>query len=186
MDGFRFDYKLVINLKLDVMKKLMLCLFIFGITFQVMAQDPEVEELSEVKITAVNYKYLDEVGAEEASIPVKVLQKKVASFDVKDSPYYSDDYDYYDVSFFIPEGNVLAAYDADGNLLRTIERYKDVALPREVIEAVGEKYPKWAVSKDVYMVNYHQDKGVDKKYKIRLEKDGKRFWVKCDDKGNMQ
>jgi hypothetical protein len=49
-------------------------------------------------------------------------------------------YDNYVVSFYIPEGKILAAYDKDGRLLRTAERYKDVAVPKKVREAVAKKY----------------------------------------------
>lgn len=168
------------------MKKLLFTLlFVVGIYFQALAQEPVVEQLSEIKIVAADYKYLDQANSEEVSVPVKMLREKVASYNVKDSPFYRDDYELYSISFYIPEGKILAAYDKDGKLLRTIERFKDVTLPQDVSQAVVKRFPKWTISKDIYRVSYHNEKGVDKKYKLRLENGEERLWVKVDDKGNF-
>ncbi|MFD1094868.1 nicotinate-nucleotide adenylyltransferase [Salegentibacter chungangensis] len=167
------------------MKKLMLSLLVLGLGMQVWAQEPQVEELSEVRIKVADYKYLDKTNAQEVSVPVKMLREEVAKFDVKNSAYYQDDYDLYQISFYIPEGRILAAYDQEGNLLKTVERFKDVALPKTVTKAVASKYPKWSISKDVYLVNYEADEGAKKKYRLRLENGGKRIWVKTDENGNF-
>lgn len=167
------------------MKKLLLILFLFGVISPVAAQITEPEELKEVELVAVNYKYLDAVTNEEVAVPVKKLEEHVAKYDIKNSDIYHDDYDTYEVSFFIPEGTVLAAYDRDGKLMRTIERYKNVGLPEAVRTAVKEKYPNWTISKDVYLVNYHDQKGADKKYKLKLENGDEVIRIKTDEKGNI-
>ncbi|MFZ0489643.1 MAG: nicotinate-nucleotide adenylyltransferase [Salegentibacter sp.] len=167
------------------MKKLILGLFIFGLTSPLFAQiNDNVQELSEVTVVATNYKYLSQANSREAAVPVKMLQEKVANFDLKSSPYYRDDYDFYDITFFIPEGKILAAYDRDGKVLRTVERYENSALPREVITAVTKRFPGWTIAKDIYLVNYHETKGMKKRYKLRLENGDKTMWVKTDEKGN--
>ncbi|NNL08356.1 MAG: nicotinate-nucleotide adenylyltransferase, partial [Croceitalea sp.] len=54
----------------------------------------KTEELSEVVVYATNYKYLNDLNSQEvASIPVEMLQRKVAAFDIKSTDYYQDDYD---------------------------------------------------------------------------------------------
>lgn len=168
------------------MKKLFLMLFLFGTMSPLLAQITEPEELKEVELVAVNYKYLDATTNDEVAVPVKLLQEKVAKYDLKSSDIYSDDYDTYEVNFFIPQGTVLAAYDKDGKLLKTVERYKDVGLPSAVMKAVKEKYPDWTVSKDIYLVNYHDEKGIEKRYKLKLEdKNNNRMRIKVDEKGNF-
>ena len=152
------------------MKKLLFGLIILGLTIQTHAQITKVEKLSEVVIAATNYKYLTNVGIENASVPVTKLEHKVANFDLKNSEFYNDEYDEYSVSFHIPVGTILAAYDKDGVLLRTIERFTNIVLPREVLESVAKEYPNWAFDKTVYLVNYHQNSSITKKYKIRLKK----------------
>ena len=166
------------------MKKIIIGLLVLGFAIQSFAQI-KTEELSEVVIAATNYKYLNKVGLENASVSVALLEQKVASFDLKNSEFYSDDYDTYSIDFFIPDGHILAAYDRDGNIIRTIEKFKDVTLPRAVIESVSKQFPNWIFKKDVYLVSYHDEKGVTKKYKITLENGDKRIKVKTDAEGNI-
>ena len=167
------------------MKKLLFGLIILGLTIQTHAQITKVEKLSEVVIAATNYKYLTNVGIENASAPVTKLEHKVASFDLKSSEIYNDEYDEYTVSFHIPAGKILAAYDRDGNLLRTIERFTNIVLPREVIESVAMTYPNWSIDKNVYLVNYHENTSITKKYKIILKNGDETLRIKCDAVGNF-
>ncbi len=169
------------------MKKIIFGLIILGLTVQTYGQI-KTEELSEVVISATNYKYLNKVGLENVSIPVALLEQKVAGFNVKDADFYEDEYSTYEVSFYIPDAYILASYDGEGNILRTIERFKDVALPREVIESVARTYPGWTFAKDAYLVNYHDtgDTGkITKQYKIVLKNGDERIRIKCDEEGNF-
>lgn len=163
------------------MKNFILGLFLFGLTTQLSAQ---IIELPEIEIIGVNYKYLAVAGESDDPAPVKMLQRKAATYDVKASEFYEDEYDEYSISFFIPEGRILASYDKDGNILRTIEKYKNLALPPAVRESVAENYEGWTMTKNAYLVNYHDKKGVTKKeYKILLEKDNQRMRIKTDENG---
>ena len=168
------------------MKKLLCGLFILGLTIPGFSQIIKTEELSEVVVYATNYKYLNNIDTEEeASIPVEMLRRKVAAFNVKESEYYQDDYDLYNINFFIPEGKILAAYDKDGKIIRTAEKFKNINLPITVKEAVLERFPDWTITKDIYLVSYHDKKGVSKKYKLKLENGDKVLRVKVDEKGNF-
>ena len=167
------------------MKKLLIGLFAIGLITQTYAQVTEVEKLSEIVIVATNYKYLNQVDYKKAAVPVELLQRKVATFDLKNADFYQDDYDSYLVSFYIPEGKILAAYDNDGKIIRTIERYKNVTLPMPILKSVTKRFPGWKISKDVYLINYHYKKGVKKKYKLKLENGDKILRVKIDAEGNF-
>lgn len=164
------------------MKKLFFSLLLLGLTIQVYAQ---ITVLPEVAIT-VNYKYLDAVNSNDMAEGVKMLREEVALYDLKDSELYRDEYDTYFVSFFIPEGKILAAYDKDGILIRTIERFKDIKLPKDVLKSVASRFPEWGISKDVYKVNYHYKKGVTKEeYRIKLENGDKTIVVKLASDGDF-
>ena len=163
------------------MKKLVLGLLIFGLTTQLYSQ---VIELSEVEIS-VNYKYLDAVDSDITAKPVKLLEENALNFETNKDDLYDDEYDNYKVSFHIPDGKVVAAYDKDGKILRTIEKYKNVRLPLEVLQAVATRFPNWAVVENVYLVNYHCDKGVKKQYKIKIKNEDKVVNIKTDEKGNF-
>lgn len=168
------------------MKKMLIGLVALGLTTQAFTQIVKTEQLSEVTVYATNYKYLNDVNTEEvASVPVDLLEKKVAAFDLKSSEFYQDDYDLYNITFFIPEGKILAAYDKDGKLIRTAEKFKDINLPTSVKTAILNRFPEWTVTKDVYRVNYHDSKGVNKRYKLKLENGDETVRVKVDELGNF-
>ncbi|NNC70092.1 MAG: nicotinate-nucleotide adenylyltransferase [Flavobacteriaceae bacterium] len=150
---------------------------------QLYAQDPI--QLPEITVVAKNYKYLNQTDSKDATLPVKLLQQKVANYDVKSQDFYSENYDYYTVSFYIPEGKVFAEYDSEGNIIRTIERYKDIALPKEITSAILKRFPKWTITKDIYLIRYNEKDGSKMKYKIALENGMERLKVKLDGAGNF-
>ncbi len=168
------------------MKKILLGLFVIGITIPAFSQIVKTEKLSEVIVYATNYKYLNNVDTQEvASIPVQALQRKVAAYDIKNSDIYFDEYDFYEVAFYIPEGKILATYDKDGRIIRTAEKFKDINLPIGVKEAVLKRFPNWTITKDIYIVHFHEDKGVKKKYKLKLVNGDQVMRVKTDASGNF-
>ena len=167
------------------MKKFIVGLLVLGLTSPLLAQVPKVEELSEVVVTAVNYKYLNAIDSKEVAIPVQMLERKVAAFNLEDAEFYQDDNEFYYVSFYIPEGKIVAAYNPEGEVLRTIERFEDVKLPTAVRNAVAERFPNWTIVNDVYRVTYNQNKGANKSYKIKLKNGDKVMRVKIDDTGEF-
>ncbi|MBT8274092.1 MAG: nicotinate-nucleotide adenylyltransferase [Bacteroidia bacterium] len=164
------------------MKKLILGLLFFGFATHMFAQ---VITLSEVRI-AVNYKYLDAVDNMEAAIPVQMLEDKVGLYDITKSELYSDEYDTYTISFYIPDGKIVAVFDQNGEILRTVEKFKDVKLPDDVVKAVVKRFPNWSIVSDVYRVNYHHKKEIARKqYKITLKNGDEIIKVKVDPNGNF-
>ena len=165
------------------MKKLILGLFIFGLTTQVFSQVTKVEELSEVVVTSVNYKYLNQTDNKDAVIPVKLLERKAAAYDVQSKDYYEDDYDFYSVSFYIPDGKIVAVYTPEGKILRTIEKYNNVSLPESVRRSLADRFPKWEPVSDVYRVVYKENRGAKKVYKLKLRNGDKTMRVKMNEDG---
>ncbi|MDP4261583.1 MAG: nicotinate-nucleotide adenylyltransferase [Bacteroidota bacterium] len=141
--------------------------------------------LPEVRIVATNYKYIKSISDTNAAQPVNLLQRRAAAFDVKNSEYYEEEYDNYFISFFIPDGEILAVYDQNGKILHTAEKFKNVALPPGVRKSVTTRFPGWAISKDVYVVQYSESEGGKKVYKLLLENGDKRIRVKTDEKGGF-
>ena len=72
------------------MKKLLLGLLALGLTTQFYAQVIEDGMLPEVEVRATNYKYLNSVDNSEAAVPVQLLEKKAAQFDIKSAEFYED------------------------------------------------------------------------------------------------
>ena len=167
------------------MKKFILSLLAIGLVSQIYSQITKVEELSEVVVTAVNYKYLNQTDNKEAAVPVQMLQRKVAAYDVTTKDYYQDDYDYYTVEFYIPDGKIVAAYDADGKILRTIEKFKDIKLPDAVSKALLERFPNWDIVSDIYRVTYTDKMGAKKQFKLKLQNGERTMKVKMNEDGEF-
>ncbi|MGI9547172.1 MAG: nicotinate-nucleotide adenylyltransferase [Flavobacteriaceae bacterium] len=167
------------------MKKFIVGLLVLGLTSHVFAQVTEVEQLSEVVVMAVNYKYLNSMDNSEAAIPVQMLERKAAAFNVQEQEYYTDEYDYYTVSFFIPDGKIVAVYDTDGKIMRTIENFEDTKLPKDVNKALTQRFPNWELVSDVYRVTYSESKGANKTYKLKLKNGDKTMRVKMNEKGEF-
>lgn len=167
------------------MKRFILGLMVIGFASQALSQVTKVEQLSEVIVRPVNYKYLNQTDSKNAAIPVKMLERKAASYNVMESDFYQDDYDFYTVSFYIPDGKIVAVYDQEGKILRTIEKFKDIKLPDPVMDALAERFPNWAVVSDVYRVTYNEQKGAKKNYKIKMENGDKTMRVKINEDGKF-
>ena len=163
------------------MKKLMFFLISMGFVSQLYAQEIK---LPEVVISAVNYKYLNAVNSEDSDPSVVRLQQEVAFYNVRESDLYEDEYDSYMIEFYIPDGRIVAAYDKDGNILRTIEKFKSVKLPKDVRDAVFTRFPNWTLDDDVYYVNYN-NKDAKKVYKIKLRNGKEVLRVKIDAEGHF-
>jgi hypothetical protein len=167
------------------MRKLLILALAIGLSTQFYAQVINDGMLPEVEVRATNYKYLNSVDNSEAVVPIKLLRDMAAKFDVKSSEFYEDGNDFYRVYFFIPEGKIVAAYDRDGKILYTVEKFKDTALPHDVSSAVKERFPGWKIEKDVYRVNYHAEKGATQSYKVVLKNGSKTLRVKLNEEGQF-
>jgi hypothetical protein len=167
------------------MKKLILGLLVLGLTTQIYAQVINDGQLPEIMVHAVNYKYLNSVNSDDLDLAVKKLELEVANFDYKNSEMYHDDYGAYSISFYIPNGKIVAAYDNDGRIVKTIERYSDVAPPKSVRKTVTKHYPGWTITDDIYKVSYHQDKGITQTYKLLLKNGKEKVRIMTDANGKI-
>lgn len=165
--------------------KFMLLAGIFAVGFAAPAfcQQP----LPEVIVIPANYKYLKNVGGKQVAIPVQRLERAAATYDITKNEYYEEDYETYFISFKLPEGQILAAYDKSGKLMHTAEKYKNVQLPSAVTQAIAGRFPNWSITKDVYLVTYFDDKGgsAAKKYKLVLANGTQRIRVQVNEKGEI-
>lgn len=167
------------------MRKVIISLLALVFAVPVMSQEIRTEELTEVVVMAANYKYLSAADNREAPLPVKMLERKVASYDVQESGFYEDDWGIYTVNFYIPDGHIVAMYDSDGKVVKTIERFQDVALPAAVRNAVVQRFPNWELAGDAYRVNYSEDKGAKKTYKVKIKNGDKTMRVKLNADGEF-
>ncbi len=168
------------------MRRFVLIALLIGVIVPMAAQVPKTQpvELDEIVVKAMNYKYLSAVDNSEAPIPIWNIEKEAAMFDVNASDVYLDNFNTYQVTFRIPDGVMVVAYDQDGEIIKTIERFKNFQMPMDVVLSIKEKYPNWEIVKDVFLVSYSEKKGAKKLYKIKLRNGDEVIRVKMDPTGN--
>ncbi len=166
------------------MRRLIVGLIFLGLLAPVYSQ-VQTEELTEVIVMPVNYKYLNQVDNADAAVPVQLLEQEAAAYDIVSKDFFVDEYNYYTISFYIPEGKLVAVYNPDGEIIRTIERFKNVNVPSAVREALTSRFPNWEVVKDIYLVTYNEPDGAKKSYKFKLRNGNKVLRVKMNEKGEF-
>jgi len=173
------------------MKAIIFSLLCVGLSSLCFAQEKISDQIPEIEVYATNYEYASKVYSDVPD--VNHLETRAANFDVKDIPKffrgrtinYQEEDGSYIVNFSNSKGSIEAVYDEKGKIISTNERFENIKLPLEVRKAISRKYPDWLTTKDVYMVKYRKNRDVVKKYKIRIEFDKSKKWVKIDDKGNF-
>ncbi len=165
------------------MKNLFLGLIFIGFAFQINAQAVELPET----LISVNYKYLDAVDVDHVPNRVKKLEKEVLNYkNIEQSKLYDDEHDTYTVSFYVPEGKIVAAYDAQGKIIRTIEKYNNVRLPLVVMQSISKRFPNWGIVEDVYLIKYHcDDDNLKQEYKVKIKNENEVLTVKTNEKGEF-
>jgi len=139
----------------------------------------------DVAATSLNVSYLNEVKEETMSKHIKSLEDRVSKWDVMESPGFDGRSQSFKVIFKATKGSIIATYDNNGKVLTTLERFKDIKLPRPVIISVLKKYPNWTFWKNSYFVSYHSDKGAQKVYRVQVRKDNMKKSLKIDSDGNI-
>lgn len=97
----------------------------------------------------------------------------------------SKPYDNYVITLDGKSGVISATYDEEGHLMNTFERLVNVALPEEVLVAIGDEFRGWAVKGDKVRMTSYRDGKTTAHYKVRLEKNGKVEYVVFNEKGTV-
>ncbi|CAM4231760.1 hypothetical protein [Gillisia limnaea] len=171
------------------MKNLVIGLFVLGLTSLGFSQNTtsEVEEvqLEGVVVSNVNLNYLEKVQDKTLSDHVIFLEKEASIFDVKKLVEFDGRKESFQVLFKGSNGYIIADYDRNGKILKTLERYKDIKLPKNMIKSVLMQYPNSNFLKVVYNVNYDEKKDVEKTYKIQIMNDGRKRNLKINRGDNI-
>lgn len=171
------------------MKNLVIGLFVLGLTSLGFSQNTigenEEVQLEDVEISDINFNYLDKV--QDIALPVEVifLEKEASIFDVKGLNEFDGRKKFFKVKFKGSKGYIIADYDWNGKIIKAKERYKDIALPKNLIKSVLRQYPKSSFLKVAYSVDYEDQKTVDRTFKIQIMNKGKKRNLKIDPDSNL-
>lgn len=140
----------------------MLSLILIGLVYQSNEQDIlyqvtlKVEDVPAVLVSANEIDFPDYSVMEYVAVPIEYVEEEI--YLILDIESW-EDYDTFQVRFSSKEGEVVATYDSDGNLLHVNEHLKRYAQPVTVHNAIAKEYPSWSITKDRYtMVKYRDAK----------------------------
>ncbi|CAM1352229.1 hypothetical protein [Tenacibaculum insulae] len=175
------------------MKKLAFGFLFLGLTTLMYSQGKsEVQNivLETVTIKPLNISYLRKVQDKDTPSLVKNLEGEAARYDITESPMFEKEFEAYEVVFKTKKKNgtsgiITATYDSKGKIIKSIEKYKNILLPKTVRNVILRKYPGWTIYKDVYLVSYKTDKTAKRIFRVQIRKEGKRKNLKLDYEGNI-
>ncbi|MES2812793.1 MAG: hypothetical protein V4670_10025 [Bacteroidota bacterium] len=126
-----------------------------------------LDELPAVVIKKVGVDFSYYLPDRNADNKVREMQKKFIGYKL------GKDYEGHDEYLVLMEADdayLAATYDEKGKLMRVVEKYENVKLPRQVIFSVYKSFPEWTIVKDKYL--YTQEDGDIKKkqYNLKIKK----------------
>lgn len=172
------------------MKNLVIGLFVLGLTSLGFSQNTNIEmeevNLDGVVISDINFNYLEKV--QDIALPASVIsmENDASVYNVRGLSDFDGRKDSFRVKFKGTKGSyIIADYDRHGKIIKTSERYKEIALPKNLIKAVLTQYPKSTFLKVAYAVDYEDQKTVKKVYKVQIMNDGKKRNLKIKSGGYL-
>lgn len=144
-----------------------------GFTLTLNAQTIQDEELRPDELPAVVIKnagkdfsvYLPDRNPD---VRVRQMQDKFVGYNIgKDF----EGHDEYIVLLEADESSLVATYNDTGKLIRVVEKYDNVKLPRSVIFSVYKSFPGWVIVKDKFLYTQADGDILKKQYNLKIKKD---------------
>ena len=165
------------------MKNVLNIIFIITLSLQLNAQ---VEiGYSYLRDDTINRYYIKQVQNDATPVDVKIIENQVSRYDVTISQMFDSRSEPFEAVFRSTKGSVIVTYDNSGEILSSLEKFKDVILPESIKRYVLKKYPNWSLLNDTYFVSYKKGENIKKSYKIKIGKDNLKKNLKLDVSGNI-
>ena len=133
-----------------------------------------------------NYDYLNEVQNVLTPSQVKYLENLASYWDVKKSDKFDGrSGEPFIVTFRSKDGQIVASYNNNGNIVSATERFSDVTLPKPVVIEILRQHPGWDIVKNKYSITYNRDIITKRIFKIQIQKGKQRKWLKVDQDGGL-
>ena len=163
------------------MKKLLSAVCALSLLSASYAQTVELPET----VISVNSEYMNSLNYHDSCSYVKKLEQALLDYkpsDLKD--LYDSKNDIYNVTFKIPEGQIVASFNKEGKIIETFEKYNNIRLPQNILQAIANKYPNSSIIEDVYVVKFHCDENdLEQVYKIKIKNKDSIITLKTNKQG---
>ncbi|MDR5589813.1 hypothetical protein [Christiangramia sp. SM2212] len=174
------------------MKTLIFSLLLIAATFVGHAQEQEITQLEEAKvgfapleakITRIGdsfaYTVEEEYTGEFSEDPIAFMK---SNFDINNfiAEIDGDENTSYLVTFKSSKGQLSADFNHEGDLVRTYQKFKDIALPLDVRREVYMSNKGWNMTSNKYIASGDGDLIEKEVYKIKLENGNQKRNIKLD------
>lgn len=170
-------------------KSMLLSLVLLGFCNIVNAQRPETSisyvNLDEIILSPIkNVTYYNAVHDSYAAKGVINLETAAASYDISSSDLYGK-YESYLFIFKNHLGKIMAIYDNEGELVKSVEKFENIQLSEKVRLSLLSEYPGWRLNSTVFKVKYANNKDVERVYHLQIVKDDKKLNLKVNCDGDV-
>ena len=120
-----------------------------------------------------NSDYLINVSQKDTPQRVSKLQNIVANYNIQDNEVFEGKTkSTYDVVFEETNGSITATYNTNGNIIKTVEKFRDLKLPYVLAKEIFKQNPSWSLKGNTQVISYDEKNGSIKVYSITIQKDG--------------
>ncbi|MBP9793503.1 MAG: hypothetical protein KBC56_05830 [Flavobacterium sp.] len=97
---------------------------------------------------------------------VRQLQDKFIGYNLGKN---EEGFDEFLVLFEGEDASLAATYNEKGKLIRVVEKYQNVKLPRKVIFSVYKEYPDWTIVQDKFLYTQKDGDVLKKQYNLKIK-----------------
>jgi len=150
------------------------------------APDLTSEDLSyEYSDLDENIEYLDEVQSPSTPNAIRKYQVMASLYDVTQSYIFDGRSEPFQVVFKTDKGTIVTTYDWKGEVLTSEEKFRNVALPNNLVKKALNGRDGWQVIRTNYFVSYAQGRDAVKKYTVQITNGKKRKKISLDAEGTI-
>ncbi len=132
-----------------------------------------------------NIEDLDEVQGPNTPNSIRKHQVMASLYDVTDSYIFDGRYEPFEVVFNTEKGVIVTKYDWQGEVLRSEETFRNVALPNKIVRKALEGREGWRIIRTNYYVSYAKGRDADKVYTVQITNGKKRKKISLDAEGTI-
>ena len=143
---------------------------ILAFSFALFTYAQETVTLEDVYLTA-NADYLSAVQDNNTPDAVKLLQTKVATYDVRSNSEFDQNAGGpFEMVFKNSRGKIDAFYNSSGAVVATLEKFMNIRLPYDIRNQVFKANSDWTMVENQYTSAYSDNNLIKRSYKIKLRK----------------
>jgi hypothetical protein len=132
-----------------------------------------------------NIEYLDEVQSPSTPNAIRKYQVMASLYDVTESYLFDGRNDPFQMVFKTDKGTITTTYNWKGEVLTSEEKFRNVALPTELVRNAMKDYEGWKVIRTNYNVSYEKGRDARKIYTVQITNGKKRKKISLDADGTI-